>query len=109
MLRPPDISEQASEQLSEPREFGALDGDDVEQIAREIQMRGATVPAVLFLEANRGSGSLDGLGMLFFDPVIRGLFGGDVSAARGLLADDDGIDRLIDRLEELEAEVGLDA
>ncbi|MFV2064136.1 MAG: hypothetical protein ACC726_11600 [Chloroflexota bacterium] len=95
--------------MNEPHDLSALEGDDVEQVAREIQIRGATVPAVVFLEANRGVGSLEGLGMLFFDPVIRGVFGGDVSAARGLLADEDGIERLIDRLEELEAEVGLDA
>lgn len=105
MLRPPDISERSTE----PNELGALDADDVEVVAREIQMRGATVPAVFFLEANRGAGSLDGLGMLFFDPAIRGVFGGDLMAARSLLADDDDIDRLIDRLEELDAEVGLDA
>lgn len=105
LLRPPHTSEQGNES----GEIGALEGDDVEQVAREIQMRGATVPAVLFLEASRGSGSLEGLGMLFFDPAIRGVFGGDLLAARDLLADDDGIERLIDRLEELEAEVGLDA
>ena len=105
MLRPPDMTEQ----LTEPRDVGALEGDDVEAVARQIQIRGATVPAVLFLEANRGAGSLDGLGMLFFDPVIRGVFGGDDPGARSLLADDDGIERLIDRLEELDAEVGLDA
>lgn len=101
MLRPPEPSglEDAS----------IFDFDDVETVAREIQMRGATVPAVLFLEANRGAGTLDGLGMLFFDPVIRGVFGGDDPFARNLLADDDGIERLIDRLEELDAEVGLDA
>ena len=67
------------------------------------------MPAVLFLEANRGAGSLDGLGMLFFDPAIRGIFGGDDRGASNLLADDDGIERLIDRLEELDAEFGLDA
>ena len=105
MLRPPDMTEQ----LTDPRDVGALEGDDVEAVARQIQVRGATVPAVLFLEANRGAGSLDGLGMLFFDPVIRGVFGGDDPGARSLLADDDGIERLIDRLEELDAEVGLDA
>lgn len=98
-----------SEQLFDPRDVGAFDVDDVEAVAREIQMRGATVPAVLFLEANRGAASLDGLGMLFFDPVIRGVFGGDDPYARNLLADDDGIERLIDRLEELDAEAGLDA
>ena len=105
MLRPPEMSEQ----LIDPRDVGAFEVDDVEAVAREIQMRGATVPAVLFLEANRGAGSLDGLGMLFFDPVIRGVFGGDDPYARNLLADDDGIERLIDRLEELDGEVGLDA
>ncbi len=98
-----------TEQLTDSRDFGIFDGDDVEAVAREIQIRGATIPAVLFLEANRGAGSLDGLGMLFFDPVIRGIFGGDDPDARSLLADDDGIERLIDRLEELDAEAGLDA
>ncbi len=95
--------------LLDPRDVTGLDDDDVEAVARAIQLRGATVPAVFFLEANRGMGSLDGLGMLLFDPVIRGVFGGDVPGARSLLADEDGIERLIDRLEELEAEVGLDA
>jgi hypothetical protein len=47
--------------------------------------------------------------MLFFDPVIRGVFGGDLVPAQNLLAHDDGIERLIDRLEELYNEVGLDA
>lgn len=93
----------------EPHDIFVFEIDDVETVAREIQMRGATVPAVLFLEANRGAASLDGLGMLFFDPVIRGVFGGDDPFARNLLADDFGIERLIDRLEELDAEVGLDA
>ena len=93
----------------DPRDVAGLDDDDVEAVARAIQLRGATVPAVFFLEANRGLGSLDGLGMLLFGPVIRGVFGGDVPGARTLLADEDGIERLIDRLEELEAEVGLDA
>ena len=105
MLRPPEMTER----LSESREFRAYDGDDIESVAREITMRGAIVPAVLFLEANRGTGSLDGLGMLLFDPAIRGIFGGDDPGARSLLADEDGIERLIDRLEELDAEAGFDA
>jgi hypothetical protein len=98
-----------SETRSESRDIGAYDGEDVEAVAREITVRGAVVPAVLFLEANRGAGSLDGLGMLLFDPVIRGIFGGNDPGARSLLADDDGIERLIDRLEELDAEACLDA
>ena len=98
-----------TEQLTESPDFGGYEVDAVESVAREITMRGATVPAVLFLEANRGAGSLDALGMLFFDPAIRHIFGGDDRSASSLLADEDGIERLIDRLEELDAEFGLDA
>ena len=105
LLRPPETTEQPAG----AGDFAAFEGDDVEAVAREIQMRGATVPAVLFLEANRGAGSLDGLGMLFFDPAVRGIFGGDDPGAASLLADDDGIERLIDRLEELDAEARLDS
>ena len=93
----------------EPFDRWAVDNDDVEVVAREIQLRGATIPAVMFLEASRGSTPLDGQAMLFFDPVIRGVFGGDLAPAQNLLAHDDGIERLIDRLEELYNEVGLDA
>ena len=93
----------------EPLDRWAADLDDVEVVAREIQLRGATIPAVMFLEASRGSTPLDGQAMLFFDPVIRGVFGGDLAPAQNLLAHDDGIERLIDRLEELYNEVGLDA
>ena len=104
MLRPP-----AAPQPIDPRDVTPIEEDAIEAVARAIQLRGATVPAVFFLEANRGLGTLDGLGMLLFDPVIRGVFGGDDPGARSLLADDDGIERLIDRLEELDAETGLDA
>ena len=105
MLRPPEMSEQ----LTESPDLRGYDGDDVEVVAREITMRGAVVPAVLFLEANRGAGTLDALGMLFFDPAIRSIFGGGDPGASSLLADDESIERLIDRLEELDAEFGLDA
>ena len=105
MLRPAEMTEP----LAEGQDPARFDGDAIENVAREITLRGATVPAVLFLEANRGAGSLDGLGMLFFDPSIRLIFGGDMPGARDLLADDDDIERLIDRLEELDGEFGLDA
>jgi hypothetical protein len=95
--------------MTELREVVSMDVDDVEMVAREIQMRGATVPAVLFLEANRGFEAVEGQAMLFFDPVIRRVFGGDLLAASSLLADEDGIERLIERLEELHDEVALDA
>jgi hypothetical protein len=96
--------------MSDPREAWPLAVDDViESLAREIQMRGATVPAVMFLEANRAYGPLGSQAMLFFDPVVRRVFGGDVAIAQSLLADDAGIERLIDRLEELHEEIVLDA
>ena len=43
------------------------------------------------------------------DPVLRGLFGGDSACATELLADDIGIEALIDRLEELDEIDGWDA
>ena len=89
-------------------------GDDqrdelVEEVAREIQLRGLTAPAVHFLEASRPYRPLGAHAMLFFDPVLRSIFGGDLVGASALLADDDGIEQLIDRLEELSEEVAWDA
>ena len=45
--------------------------------------------------------------MLFFDPVLRGVFGGELPSASEILADDDGIEQLIERLEELDEEIDL--
>ena len=81
----------------------------VEQVAREIQLRGLTGPAVHFLEASRPYRALGANAMLFFDPVLRGLFGGELPSASALLADDDGIEQLIERLEDLSEETGWDA
>jgi hypothetical protein len=85
-------------------------GDDlVEQVAREIQLRGLTASAVHFLDASRPYRPLGANAMLFFDPVLRSLFGGEVAGASAILADDDGIEQLIERLEELDEESGWDA
>jgi hypothetical protein len=81
----------------------------VEQVAREIQLRGLTAPAVHFLHASRPYRPLGANAMLFFDPVLRSLFGGDLAEATAILADDDGIEQLIERLEELEEETAWDA
>jgi hypothetical protein len=98
-----------SDAMTEVRDVWLIPGEDViETLAREIQVRGVTVPAVCFLEASRAFGPLGSQAMLFFDPVLRGMFGTD-DRARSLLADDAGIDRLIDRLEELDEETVLDA
>ena len=81
----------------------------VEFVAREIQLRGLTTPAVLFLQSSRPYRPLGSQAMLFFDPVLRGVFGGDVAEVQHLLADDDGIERLIERLQELEEQFTWDA
>ena len=81
----------------------------VEQLAREIQLRGLTTPAVHFLQASRPYRPLGANAMLFFDPVLRGFFGGELATASEILADDDGIEQLIERVEELEGETGWDA
>jgi hypothetical protein len=47
--------------------------------------------------------------MLFFDPVLREVFGGESPSATELMADDVGIEALIDRLEELDELDGWDA
>ena len=83
--------------------------DLVEQVAREIQLRGLTTSAVHFLHASRPYRPLGANAMLFFDPVLRSLFGGDVAGASAILADEDGIEQLIERLEELDEESAWDA
>src|SRR5437868_7215420 len=92
------------------REFEAEQRDDlVERVAREIQLRGLTGPAVHFLEASRPYRALGANAMLFFDPVLRGIFGGDLASASEILADDTGIELLIARLEESDDETVWDA
>jgi hypothetical protein len=81
----------------------------VEQVAREIQLRGLTASAVHFLHASRPYRPLGANAMLFFDPVLRGLFGGELATASEILADEDGIEQLIERLEEIDEETGWDA
>jgi hypothetical protein len=83
--------------------------DPVEYLAREIQLRGMTVPAVMFLEASRPYRPLGSQAMLFFDRELHGFFGSGSWAMQRLLADEQGIDRLIERLEEFEEEPGCDA
>ena len=94
----------------EPQGLGDEQRDElVERVAREIQLRGLTGPAVHFLEASRPYRPLGANAMLFFDPVLNGLFGGELPSASALLADEDGIEQLIERLEDLSEETGWDA
>ncbi len=92
-----------------PFEADELHEEILENVAREIQMRGLTAPAVMFLEASRPYRPLGSQAMLFFDPLLRGVFDGGVAGMDRVLADDTGIERLIERLEELDDETRWDA
>ncbi len=82
----------------------------VEQVAREIELRGMSGPAVHFLEASRPYRALGANAMLLFDPMLRSMFGGELSSVSEILADDTGIELLIARLEEqTDDEVSWDA
>jgi hypothetical protein len=97
--------------MSDPRAPMPEEASDelVEFVAREIQLRGLTTPAVLFLQSSRPYRPLGSQAMLFFDPVLRGIFGGDLAEVQHLLADEDGIERLIERLQEFEEQTTWDA
>ncbi len=96
--------------MSESGGLGDEQRDElVEEVAREIQLRGLTTSAVHFLQASRPYRPLGSNAMLFFDPVLHGLFGGELASASALLADEDGIEQLIERLEDLSEEIGWDA
>lgn len=96
--------------MSETGGLGDEQRDElVEECAREIQLRGLTGPAVHFLQASRPYRPLGPNAMLFFDPVLRGIFGGELPSVSALLADEDGIEQLIERLEDLSEETGWDA
>lgn len=81
----------------------------IEEVAREIQLRGMTTSAVHFLHASRPYRPLGANAMLFFDPVLRSLFGGEMAGASAILADDEGIEQLIERLEDFDDEITWDA
>jgi hypothetical protein len=96
--------------VSDPGALGDEQRDElVEEVAREIQLRGLTASAVSFLQASRPYRPLGPHAMLFFDPVLHNLFGGELPSASALLADEDGIEQLIERLEDLSEESGWDA
>jgi hypothetical protein len=81
----------------------------VESVARQFQLRGLTAPAMMFLEASRPYRTLGSQAMLFFDPVLRGAFTGDIAGVQRVMADEIGIERLLERLEEMDEENRWDA
>jgi hypothetical protein len=47
--------------------------------------------------------------MVFFDPVLHRVFGGELPVASEILADDIGIEQLIERLQDPDDEMTWDA
>jgi hypothetical protein len=47
--------------------------------------------------------------MVFFDPTLRRVFGGELPVATEILADDIGIEQLIERLQDPDEEISWDA
>jgi hypothetical protein len=89
---------------------GRLAPDDlIDTVAREIQLRGLTVPALMFLEAGRPGEPLGGEAMCFFDRELHRVFTGDIAGLDVVFADPRGPERLIVRLEELDESSGWDA
>ena len=97
--------------MNEPRFLRQEEVQDelVDSVAREVQLRGMTTPMVLFLEASRPYRALGSQAMLFFDPVLRGILTGGITGVDRVMADDSGIERLIERLEELDEESRWDS
>ena len=97
--------------MNDPRQLRTDEVQDelVESVAREVQLRGMTTSMVLFLEASRPYRALGSQAMLFFDPVLRAIITGEIAGVDRVLADDTGIERLIERLEELDEEARWDA
>jgi len=81
----------------------------IHTVAREIQLRGLTGSALLFLEAGRPGEMLGSEAMCFFDPELHRVFAGGIVGVDRVLADPRGIERLIVRLEELDDSSGWDA
>jgi hypothetical protein len=97
--------------VNEPRFLHQEEVQDelVDSVAREVQLRGMTTTMVLFLEASRPYRALGSQAMLFFDPVLRGILTGGITGVDRVMADDSGIERLIERLEEMDEESRWDS
>ena len=87
-----------------PRVIEPLGAPDelVEYVAREIQVRGLCGPAVMFLEASRALPPAGQPGDAVLRPGAARPVRWDMAEVQRVMADDDGIERLIERLEEID-------
>jgi hypothetical protein len=73
----------------------------IEQLTRQIQYWGLTLPALIFLQVARPLSFIASQGLLLIQPVLSFLYDGPrITDYAELLADRASIDRLIAQLEE---------
>ena len=75
-----------------------MTGDHSESIARELERRGLTVPAMLLLQAHRPLRPLLSIGATFLLPIARPLLGPAATSTARTLDDERAFDRLLLRL-----------
>lgn len=79
----------------------------VEKIATEVVRRGLAVPAILFLEMHRPVAFLASQGLVVASPFLMPFVGAhNIQQATALLQCRDNVERVICRIEELNAETG---
>jgi hypothetical protein len=77
----------------------------LDRVAEQVVRRGLVTPAVFFLEMNRPLGFLAGQATHLLTPFLAALFGlKTVQALAALLEEPGSVDRLLDRIEQLERE-----
>ena len=73
----------------------------IERVAQKISGWGLTVPAILFLEANKPFSFIGSQVLLFFQPLLGFLLGDEViDGYAQLFEDQDNLERLLQLLEQ---------
>lgn len=86
---------------------GTEEPDVLEEVARAVVRRGLTAPAILFLESVRPLGFVASQAMLFFGPLLGWVVPRErYDALQRALESRDGVERLLLRIEALDAGEG---
>lgn len=86
-------------------ELSAEDQALIDGLARRVVGMGMAVPAILFLESSKPLSFLGAQAMVFFEPFVKTFFAADGYTRMGRLMEDrENVERLIRRIEGLDAE-----
>lgn len=90
-----------------PPEKGALTPEQSEllrKLAQKVVDWQMTVPAILFLESTKPLSYLGSQMMVFFEPFVSAIFNvGDYNLFRQMMENRDNVERLLQKIEELDA------